>query len=71
MDKKKLTYSEAMQRLEHIVSDIENERVDRDALCAQRKEARNLIAFCKKKLYATEKAVDEVMGEENITTENK
>lgn len=57
--------------MEGIVSDIENERVDMDALCAQIKEARDLIAFCKDKLYATEKAVNEVMGEESATVENK
>ncbi|MCD7815702.1 MAG: exodeoxyribonuclease VII small subunit, partial [Bacteroides sp.] len=47
----KETYSEAMKRLETIVSRIESNELDIDQLGSQLQEAQKLIKFCREKLY--------------------
>ena len=47
----KETYSEAMKRLEAIVSRIESNELDIDQLGSQLQEAQKLIKFCREKLY--------------------
>ena len=51
MAAKKETYSEAMKRLEEIVSRIESNELDIDQLGEYLQEAQKLIKFCKNKLY--------------------
>ncbi|HCE47851.1 MAG TPA: exodeoxyribonuclease VII small subunit [Prevotellaceae bacterium] len=63
MEKQKLTYAQAQQRLEQIVKDIEENPGDIDRLSSLLKEAKELIAFCKKKLYRVEEDVRKVMDE--------
>ena len=48
--KKKETYSEAMARLEKIVSRIDNNELEIDVLAEKIKEANGIIAFCSDKL---------------------
>ena len=48
--KKKETYSQAISRLEQIVSQIDNNELDIDQLADKIKEANGLIAFCQRKL---------------------
>ena len=48
--KKKETYSEAMARLEKIVSQIDNNELEIDVLAEKIKEANGIIAFCSDKL---------------------
>lgn len=57
MEKEKLTYTQAMKRLEHIVSEIENNQTDIDQICDKIKEAQSLIKFCQEKLYKTDRDV--------------
>ena len=47
--KKKETYSEAMARLEKIVSQIDNNELEIDVLAEKIKEANGIIAFCSDK----------------------
>lgn len=61
MESKKMTYTQAMQRLENIVNDVENGRMDIDSICEKIKEAQQLIEFCKDKLYKTDKAVNDLL----------
>ena len=63
MEKQKLTYAQAQQRLEQIVKDIEENPGEIDRLSSLLKEAKELIAFCKKKLYRVEEDVRKVMDE--------
>ena len=63
MEKQKLTYAQAQQRLEQIVKDIEENPGDIDRLSSLLKEAKELIAFCKKKLYRVEEDIRKVMDE--------
>ena len=48
--KKKETYSQAMERLEKIVSQIDNNELEIDELAVKIKEANEIIAFCSDKL---------------------
>ena len=50
MAAKKETYSGAMERLEKIVRQIDNNELDIDILSEKIKEANEIIAFCTEKL---------------------
>ena len=62
MKQPKLTYQEAQKRLEEIVREIESNEHDIDRLCDQLKEAKELIAFCKQKLYKVEEEVKTILN---------
>ena len=55
MAAKKETYSGAMERLEKIVRQIDNNELDIDILSEKIKEANEIIAFCTEKLIAKSK----------------
>ena len=59
MKAKKETYKSAVEELEKIVEEIENESIDVDVLAEKVKRASYLIKLCKKKLKSTD---DEVKG---------
>ena len=59
------TYADAQKRLEEIVHQIEENNQDIDKLCDLVKEAKELLAFCKNKLFDVENNVKKIMGEEN------
>ena len=56
-------YKEAIEELESIVEEIENETVDIDALSAKVKRATFLIKLCKKRLKKTDSEVKNVLKE--------
>lgn len=67
MATKKETYSEAMKRLETIVSQIESGELDIDELDNQLKEAQKLIKFCRDKLYKADEEIKKMLGDdENV-----
>lgn len=67
MAAKKETYSEAMKRLETIVSQIESGELDIDELGNQLKEAQKLIKFCRDKLYKADEEIKKMLGDdENV-----
>ena len=55
---KKETYSQAMERLEKIVRQIDNNELDIDILSEKIKEANEIIAFCKDKLTKADREVE-------------
>ncbi len=59
----KLTYTEAITKLEAIVEEIENEDISVDDLSKKVKRASELIRLCKTKLTKTEQEVNEVLKE--------
>lgn len=61
MAKEKLTYETAMARLEELVRQVENNEQGIDKLAAQLKEAQQLIAFCKERLYATDEEIKKIL----------
>lgn len=61
--KKKQTYSEAVARLEKIVSQIDNNELEIDALAEKIKEANEIIAFCTDKLTKADKEIEKLLAE--------
>lgn len=64
MEKKKLTYTKAIGRLEEIVDSVENNEQDIDRLTDLLKEAQELIKFCKEKLYKVDSDVKDILKED-------
>ena len=56
-----MKYEEAMKRLEQIVSDIEDNKLDIDLISDKIKEAQELIKFCKDKLYKTDEEIQKLL----------
>ena len=58
------TYTEAMTRLETIVHQIESGEMDIDYLTTQLKEAKELIALCRKRLTTIDEEVKKILDDE-------
>lgn len=56
--KKKETYSQAMARLEKIVSQIDNNELEIDQLAEKIREANEIIAFCESKLTKADREIE-------------
>ena len=63
MDKKELTYGEAMAEIEVILAKFRNEEMSVDALASEVKRATSLIAFCRKRLLKAEADVRKITQE--------
>ncbi|ADV42164.1 exodeoxyribonuclease VII small subunit [Bacteroides helcogenes] len=61
--KKKETYSQAMARLEKIVSQIDNNELEIDVLAEKIKEANEIIAFCSDKLISADREIEKLLSE--------
>ncbi len=57
----KQSYSGAIEELENIIVEIENEDISLDELSAKVKRAAELIGICKTVLYKTEEEVNAVL----------
>ncbi len=57
------TYQQAVEELESIVNEIENEEISVDELSVKVKRASQLIRLCKTKLTKTEEEVSKVLEE--------
>jgi len=60
---KKISYSEAIEELEIIVTEIEQGEISVDILSEKVKRASELIKICKDKLGSTEEDVNKILGE--------
>ena len=69
MAAKKETYSQAMERLEKIVRQIDNNELDIDILSEKIKEANEIIAFCKDKLTKADREVEKLLQEKRQSEE--
>jgi len=67
--KKKETYSEAMARLEKIVSLIDNNELEIDVLAEKIKEANGIIAFCSDKLAKADTEIEKLLSEKRESEE--
>ena len=65
MAAKKETYLQAMERLEKIVRQIDNNELDIDVLSEKIKEANEIIAFCTEKLTKADKEVEKLLKEKD------
>ena len=63
MSVKKETYSQAMERLEKIVRQIDNKELEIDVLAEKIKEANEIIAFCTEKLTKADREVEKLLHE--------
>ncbi|MEG1684839.1 MAG: exodeoxyribonuclease VII small subunit [Bacteroides sp.] len=61
MTARKETYNQAMDKLEKLVAQIENNELDIDLLGDKLKEAKELIKFCKEKLYKTDEEIKKIL----------
>ncbi len=60
---KEQSYTKAIEELENIVAEIENEDISVDELSTKVKRAAELIRICKTVLYKTEEEVNTVLKE--------
>jgi exodeoxyribonuclease VII small subunit len=60
---KQISYSEAINELELIVTEIEQGEISIDTLSEKVKRATELIKICKTKLSSTEDDVNKILGE--------
>lgn len=65
MGKQTQTYEQAMNRLEEIVTAIDQEKLDIDSLSEYLKEAQTLIKFCREKLYQTDQDIQKLLNPDN------
>jgi exodeoxyribonuclease VII small subunit len=63
MEKKKLTYKEAISEIEEILEKLESEELDVDELASRVKRVSQLLKFCKEKLSNTEKEIQGIIEE--------
>ena len=56
-----MKYEEAIKRLEEIVTEIEEGKLDMDRIGDSLKEARELIKLCKDKLYKTDEEIKKIL----------
>lgn len=63
MNEKKITYTEAFEELQELVSEIEAGDISVDELAGKVKRAAQLIRICKEKLTSTEEDVDKILRE--------
>lgn len=62
MSKQKLTYTEAVEELEQILTDLEtNADVNMDAISEKVKRAGVLMTFCKKQLHELDSELEKIM----------
>ncbi|EJX07320.1 Exonuclease VII, small subunit [gut metagenome] len=69
MAAKKETYQQAMERLEKIVRQIDNNELDIDMLGEKIKEANDIIAFCSEKLMKADREVEKLLKEKKQSEE--
>ena len=60
---KDITYSDALNELNDIAREIENESIAVDELTIKLKRASELITLCRAKLRLTEEEVKKIIGE--------
>ncbi len=63
MAKKALTYTKAIEEIESILFEIENDEIDIDAMSKKVSRVSELLDFCKSKLTDTEKEVERIFKE--------
>lgn len=71
MAKKVIKYSEAVEKLNEILSELESERVDVDDVAVKVKEAVELIKLCRERIEKTELEVVKIVKEFDKDSKNK
>ena len=63
MEKKDITYEQAMERLEELVEKMESPQATLQGLEREMKEAMELIRFCKEQLKGYQEEFDNILNE--------
>ena len=63
MAKKDISYNDAVEEIEEILYQIENEELDIDILSEKVKRVSTLLKLCKKKLHQTEEEVQKILDD--------
>jgi len=71
MGKKVIKYSEAVEELDSILSELESERVDVDDVAVKVKKAIELIKMCRERIEKTELEVIKIVKEFEKDSKNK
>ena len=66
MNKKNVSYKEAITEIDEILSQLENNELDVDELSEKVKRVSQLVTLCKEKLHNTEQEVDKILKEMDI-----
>ena len=61
MEKEEIKYEEALDRLERIVKQMENDELDIDVMGEQLKQAQKLIKLCKDKLTKADNEIKKIL----------
>lgn len=69
MKQKKETYSQAMNRLETIVRQVDGNELEIDELVEKIKEANEIIAFCSEKLKKADMEVEKLLADKQENEE--
>ena len=67
--KKKETYSQAIERLEKIVRQIDSNELEIDELSEKIKEANEIIALCTGKLTTADQEIEKLLQEKRLSEE--
>lgn len=59
-----LTYEQAMKRIEQLASQLEDNQIGIDEMAEKLKEAQQLIAYCKQKLYTADEEIQKILAKE-------
>lgn len=62
MQEEKLTYEEAMQRLEELAKRMENGEITIDQMADSLRQAQEWMKYCRQRLYEVEKNCDSLLG---------
>ncbi len=63
MNKKEISYNEAMSEVEKILKSLETDNPDIDTMSENVKKAVELLQICKKKLYQTDEEIKKVFDD--------
>lgn len=61
MKKKELTYEEAIEQVEILIEQIENNQIGMDELSEAIRKASDHLSFCKKKLHQVDEEVKQIL----------
>ncbi len=65
MNSKKLTYNQALEEINQIISEIENGNIDIDNISEKLTKAKTLFEFCQSKLKETQSKVENLLDDNN------
>ncbi len=68
---KEITYKSAVEELEQILADMENEEIGIDELSIKLKRATMLMDYCKARLRSTEEEVNRILSSLEENTDNE